>query len=602
MNAARFAVQDLAVAYATRSGTLNEVVADMSVTIEPGEIVGLAGESGCGKSTTALAAIGYRSPGLHILSGSAQLGEIDLLRLGPRELRGVWGRHVGYVAQDAAAALNPALTIGRQLAQPMRRHLGLRGDAARERALALLASVELPDADRALDRYPHELSGGQQQRVAIAIALSCDPELIVLDEPTTGLDVTTQHRVSALLRALIDRERIGALYVSHDLAHLSGLADRLVVMYAGEVAERGPALAVARAPEHPYTRALLAAVPSARELRAVSGIPGSPPSGVVRSECSYLPRCTHAQPRCAQTHPGLEAVGLEHEARCLRVGELGSAAIDSRPGSERESEGARSVLEVRDLGCTYGSGDRQIAAVDGVSLDLGVGEILAIVGESGSGKSTLLRAIAGLVTPSSGGISLEGQRLAKRATGRPRSVQGRLQLIFQNPDSSLNPRHDVCKLVRRSLELFRPDVARNDQYGVVAELLDQVRLPRDVISRRPADLSGGQKQRVAIARAFAARPAVLLCDEVTSALDVSVQATVVELITSLSAEYGTAVLFVTHDLALVRSVAGRACVMQRGRIRETGSVAGLFAHPADPYTRELLAAVPELPKLSGSAS
>jgi peptide/nickel transport system ATP-binding protein len=347
---------------------------------------------------------------------------------------------------------------------------------------------------------------------------------------------------------------------------------------------------------------LLAAVPSAREPRLVSGIPGAPPAEVVRSECSYMPRCAHAEPRCARAHPGLEGVGFEHEARCLRVGELGPAVPVSQAGPEPVSGDGRPVLEVRDLNCTFGSGDRRIAAVGGVSLELCAGETLAIVGESGSGKTTLLRAIAGLVMPTAGAISLEGMTLAGRATQRPRSVQGRLQLIFQNPDSSLNPRHDVFKLVRRSLELFRPDVPRDEHHAVVAELLDQVRLPRDVISRRPADLSGGQKQRVAIARAFAARPAVLLCDEVTSALDVSVQATVVELIRSLSSEYGTAVLFVTHDLALVRSVAGRACVMQRGRIREAGGVVGLFAHPEDTYTRELLAAVPELPKPSRSPS
>lgn len=570
---------------------MNEVVWNVSLALEPGTITALAGESGCGKSTTALAAIGYRSPGTRILGGSSLLDGVDLLTLDTRKLRAVWGRRVSYVAQSATTALNPAIPIGRQLAQPLAVHMGFRGAALRKRQIELLNEMGLPDPEAALSRYPFQFSGGQQQRIAIAIALSCTPRVLLLDEPTTGLDVTTQARISRLLRALVSDWGVATLYVSHDLALLGTIADRLAVMYAGEVVEQSTAKAVAGAPRHPYTQALIAAVPSAHVGRSVGGIPGRPPAKVVRESCSFAPRCPHVIDACRLEHVELRDLGGGHRARCIRAEEIAARPAEVAALASAQ-EAHEMLLEVVDVSCRYAKAAG--AAVKNVSFELVRGETLGIVGESGSGKSTLLRAITGLLPPTGGTIRLRGKELAPNAVKRPRSVRRELQIVFQNPDSSLNPRHTVLETTRRPIRLFRDDVHRGDERKAVLELVDAVKLPREVLHRYPVELSGGQKQRVAIARAFAARPSVLLCDEVTSALDVSVQATIIELIAELSAEFGTAVVFVSHDLAVVRTIATRALVMRDGEVCEEGETERLFVAPSHPYTRELLAAIPEL--------
>lgn len=570
---------------------MNEVVWNVSLALEPGTITALAGESGCGKSTTALAAIGYRSPGTRILGGSSLLDGVDLLTLDTRKLRAVWGRRVSYVAQSATTALNPAIPIGRQLAQPLAVHMGFRGAALRKRQIELLNEMGLPDPEAALSRYPFQFSGGQQQRIAIAIALSCTPRVLLLDEPTTGLDVTTQARISRLLRALVSDWGVATLYVSHDLALLGTIADRLAVMYAGEVVEQSTAKAVAGAPRHPYTQALIAAVPSAHVGRSVGGIPGRPPAKVVRESCSFAPRCPHVIDACRLEHMELRDLGGGHRARCIRAEEIAARPAEVAALASAQ-EAPEMLLEVVDVSCRYAKAAG--AAVKNVSFELVRGETLGIVGESGSGKSTLLRAITGLLPPTGGTIRLRGKELAPNAVKRPRSVRRELQIVFQNPDSSLNPRHTVLETTRRPIRLFRDDVHRGDERKAVLELVDAVKLPREVLHRYPVELSGGQKQRVAIARAFAARPSVLLCDEVTSALDVSVQATIIELIAELSAEFGTAVVFVSHDLAVVRTIATRALVMRDGEVCEEGETERLFVAPSHPYTRELLAAIPEL--------
>jgi peptide/nickel transport system ATP-binding protein len=588
-------VEDLTVGYARPDGSVNTVVWEVGLALEPGTILGLAGESGCGKSTTALAAIGYRSPGTQILKGTSRLGDVDLLALPPARLRTLWGSRLAYVAQSAATALNPALTIGRQLGEPLQRHLRLRGTELRRRQLELLEAVALPDPEAALRRYPHQLSGGQQQRVATAIAISCRPAVLLLDEPTTGLDVTTQARISALLRGLVTETGVATLYVSHNLALLGEIADRLAVMYAGQVIEETRADAVVSRPRHPYTQALLAAVPDVRDPHMVAGIPGAPPPTVTIGTCSYAPRCPHVLEACRTDEPALRVVAPNHLARCIRAEELVARAAVTTPLTVRTATEAAPLLEAADVVCHYGQGRHAVPAVKGISLALAPGETIGIVGESGSGKSTLLRAIAGLHPPTAGVVRLRGADMPTRAVKRPRAMRRDVQLVFQNPDSSLNPRHTIADIIGRPVRLFRDDVSGGVAIeNVVRDLLDAVKLSRSALHRYAAELSGGQKQRVALARAFAARPSVLLCDEVTSALDVSVQATILELIAALSVEFGTAVIFVSHDLAVVRTVASRALVMRFGELLESGPTAELFTAPKHPYTQELLASIPEL--------
>jgi peptide/nickel transport system ATP-binding protein len=594
-----FQVEDLSVGYLRSDGHDNVVVWKAAFSLAPGSILGLAGESGCGKSTTALAAIGYRGPGSRILSGTAHLEDVDLLALPSGKLRSIWGRRVAYVAQNATTALNPAIPVGRQLAQPLSRHLHLRGGELRDRQVELLESVGIPNPPGALDRYPHQFSGGQQQRIAIAIALSCKPEVLILDEPTTGLDVTTQARISALIRSLIAETGAATLYVSHDLSLLSTVADRLAVMYAGEIIEEADSHAVARQPRHPYTQALLAAVPTAHIRTSVAGIPGRPPARVVLDSCSFAPRCPHALDACRDGYIELLDVGGGHMARCIRTDEIAARPVEASPLATPEVS-PESLLEVDAVWSQYARAPTP--AVRGVSFEIASGETLGIVGESGSGKSTLLRAIVGLHPPTGGVIRFRGVPLAAQAVKRPRALRRELQIVFQDPDSSLNPRHTVFDIVRRPIRLFRDDVRHSGERAAVIELLESVKLPTGLLHRYATELSGGQKQRIALARAFAARPSLLLCDEVTSALDVSVQATIIELIAELAARFGAAVIFVSHDLAVVRTIAGRALVMKNGEVCEQGETERLFVAPTHPYTRELLAAIPELDRAAVPAA
>jgi peptide/nickel transport system ATP-binding protein len=585
-----FEVSDLSVAYGR-----NLVVYRAGFELHAGRITGLVGESGCGKSTTALASVGYVPPGGVIKGGRSILGGRDLLSLGDRDRRAVWGREVAYVAQNAGTALNPALKVGRQIGDPLRAHRGQKGDAARARKLEILAAVGIPEPEPALEKYPHQFSGGQQQRIALAVALAAEPKVLVLDEPTTGLDVTTQSMVSRLLKELVTRLDLAALYVSHDIALLGTFADDLIVMYAGEVAESGPMKEVTGNPRHPYTRALLAAVPRTFESRHLKGIPGEPPPHVSQEACSYVPRCPYSVPECEAVHPDLYSVGPHHGARCIRVDELGPGEVQGPTERSMRASGnglATGLLDVHDLVCTYQLKRSTFTAVENVTFGLKPGETLGIVGESGSGKSTLLRAVAGLHRGASGQMVLEGDSLPFQVTKRPREMRRRIQLVFQDPVSSLNPRETVKQIVTRPLRLLRNDVAKSDEASVIEALLKDVRLPRAILDRYPWELSGGQQQRVALARAFACEPDILLCDEVTSALDVSVQATVIELIREIAAERHTAVLFVSHDLAVVRSIVDRMLVMKDGVVCESGRVDDIFHAPQHPYTVELLESVP----------
>jgi peptide/nickel transport system ATP-binding protein len=590
-------VRELTVAYRRAQADPAVVVHDVSFSLEPGQLLGLAGESGCGKSTAALAAIGFRAPGSMVLQGSARLGQVDLLGLPQRELRRLWGSRISYVAQDAGASLSPLIRVGDTLTETLKAHQRLRRRDARARALTALAEVGIPDPERALRKYPHEFSGGQQQRVALAVAMICQPDVLVLDEPTTGLDVTTQAQVTQLILELVREKQTAALYISHDLGLLGTVCDRLAIMYGGEIVERAAASTVFRKPRHPYSGALLDSAPRIDSAGATVGIDGRPPSQVVTDSCAFAARCSYAVAECHAEHPLLETVAPDHEVRCLRAHELGviSPRRSSTVLGQQVTQTQEAMLLVDDLSCSYAGGSRQ-PVVRNVSLYVDGGEIVGVIGESGSGKSTLLRAIAGLHRADSGSVRFEGATLATQAVKRPRDVRQAIQIVFQNPDASLNPRHTVAAAIERPLALFAPTLTRKQRGQRVMELLEDMRLDPQVAPRYPHELSGGQKQRVALARAFAANPKIILCDEVTSALDVSVQASVLELLTELGRTRGVALLFVTHDLAVVRSIAARVCVMHAGEICERAETDAIFTDAKHSYTKSLLAAVPTPPE------
>jgi len=445
-------------------------------------------------------------------------------------------------------------------------------------------------------RYPAQLSGGQQQRVTIAMACVCDPPVAVLDEPTTGLDVLTQDRILAELRRLRDEDGMAMVYVSHDLAVVAQMADRIVVMYAGRIVESGPAAEVIERPRHPYTRALVAAIPDFRRPRALRGIAGvSVGVGEWPGGCAFAPRCPYQQLRCHEAVPDLEETVAGHSVRCIRWMELDLEAHDRGGGRLVEAvPETPPILVVSDLEARYRSGRGGPPAVAGVSFTVESGRCVALVGESGSGKTTIGRCIAGLHVPAAGTIAFGGAPVAGHARKRPLDVRRRIQIVFQNPFESLNPRHRVGSSIERPLRVLRK-LSHREAKQEVGELLERVKLPTRLADRFPVELSGGERQRVAIARALAARPDLLICDEVTSALDVSVQAAVLELLQELQRELHLSMLFITHNLGVVACVADTVLVMDHGSLCETGPVGAVLATPEHDYTRRLLAAAPCLP-------
>jgi peptide/nickel transport system ATP-binding protein len=589
------AVRGLTIGYQRRDAPTAIVVQNVDLDLTPGRILGLAGESGCGKSTTALAAIGFPIPGSLRVHGEAHFGGRNILTLPYRQVRRLWGSRLAYLPQNAGGALSPLRTVRRLVAEPLALHLGLRGRELQARTTELLEKVGIPDPEDAIKRYPHQFSGGQQQRLALAIATACSPAVLVLDEPTTGLDVTTQAQILALVSQLVRDTKAAALYVSHDLAALATICDDLAIMYAGEIVERAPAEEIYSAPRHPYTAGLLDSAPRIDATSLPVPIEGLPPPHVIVDSCPFAARCAFVDHRCRAQHPAMLVVGDRHGSRCLRSLEIGVVprlrATDTSP-TRRVTQTPPPQLMVERLSFSYRRA-RQPALHD-LSLELFPGEVLGLVGESGSGKSTLLRLVAGLLSPDYGRISLEGASLSPRAVKRSRAIRKSIQIVFQDPDSSLNPRHSIANTLERPLRLFRPDLDRRSRRSQLLKLVDQVRLDEGVLRRYPHELSGGQKQRVALARAFAAQPRIILCDEVVSALDVSVQASILRLLAELSSERGVSLLFVTHDLSVVRALADRIAVMRNGEICEVATTSMLFAHATHAYTRQLLEAVPRL--------
>ncbi len=569
------------------------VVEDVTLTVSGGEILGLVGESGSGKTTTALALLGYARPGVRISGGTVEVAGEQVSGASERAARSLRGRVVSYVPQDPGNSLNPALRIGAAIEDMLDAHVSDRGDAGS--VDAVLASVQLPARTEFARRYPHQLSGGEQQRVMIATALVCEPPLVVLDEPTTGLDVVTQARVLDEIDRLRRERGLAMVYVSHDLAVVAQVADRIAVMYAGRVVEEGPAAELLAAPRHPYTRGLVASIPDhlhPRRLEAMPGIAvgvGERPTG-----CAFAPRCVLRVDRCEAEMPALEDIGSARRVRCFewqRTPVLDLAA----PARGIAAATGVPLLAVEGLRAVHGGRREQVVAADDVSFSVATRECVALVGESGSGKTTIARCVAGLHAPAAGAILLDGERLGPKAKGRSRDQRRRVQIVFQNPYDSLNPRHRVGDAIARPARILR-SLSKADAAAEVGRLLERVRLPARLAGRFPGELSGGERQRVAIARALAADPDLLVCDEITSALDVSVQAAVLELLAELRTELHLSLLFITHDLGVVAAIADYVLVLDGGVVCERGAVADVIERPQNDYTRRLVASAPRLPE------
>jgi len=604
-----FRTSDLSIGYQTEAG-LVRAVRGATFGIREKECFGVVGESGSGKTTLAMGAINYLSANGRIVGGASLLRDTDLTTLRRLQMRRIWGSRIGLVSQNPSGALNPSMRIGVQLAEVARRHLRLPPGEALEKSRQMLAHVAMPDPGAIMQRYPHQLSGGMLQRCVIAMALITRPELLILDEPTTALDVTTQAVVLDLVGQLTRDFDSAILYITHDLAVVSKLCDRVGVMYAGQFVEQAPVRDLYRAPLHPYTLSLLGCVPHfdpESGKRLLTSIPGSIPQlDDLPSGCVFSTRCAFVKDECRKSPPPLREVRPGHMSACFRWNELPTAAEYARsaPQVPVHAEERPEVLRVVDLkkGFSaierfFGSAaaslreSRSIRAVDGVTLWVRKGNTLGVVGESGCGKTTLLRAISGLAPRSSGDVVLNGVVTQPSVERRPRSTLKQLQMVFQNPDGSLNPRHTAGQAIARPLRLLA-GLSRQEVRGRIPELLAWVNLPASYSRRLPEELSGGEKQRVAIARAFAAGPQVILLDEPLSSLDVSVQASLVNLLTELQEKNNVSYLFISHDLAAVQHLSHWIAVMYLGVLMEWGDAEDVFAPPFHPYTEALLSAIP----------
>ncbi|MEU7122339.1 ABC transporter ATP-binding protein [Streptomyces zaomyceticus] len=626
-------VQGLDVEFTTPDGGGLHAVRDVSFTLRRGETLAVVGESGSGKSTTALALLGMLPGTGRISGGSVRLDGEDLVTAGEDRLRAVRGVRIGMIFQDPMTALNPVLTIGRHLDEVLRAHAGrdraaghdkasgrdkaTAGDSAvprsgrdrtasrtgrdkaarRARAVELLHLVGIPEPDRRLDDHPHQFSGGQRQRILIAMALAGEPDILLADEPTTALDATVQDQILTLLGELTRTTGTAVVLITHNMGVVARACERVLVMYGGTVVEDGPTAEVLTRPRHPYTAGLLAAVPrlSAPSGTRLTGIPGTPPDlRLPLAGCAFAARCALAEDRCHTAVPPLVALTDTVRAACLPAAERTEPLPPPVPPAplDRPAPGAV-VLTAEGIRKTYkGRGRRSFTALDDVSLTLAAGETLGIVGESGSGKSTLARVLAHAHPADAGRILLDGRDVTRPGRAELHSVRRRVQMVFQDPYASLNPRMTVGEIVAEPLRAFRVG-APEERPARVAELLRLVGLDPAAADRHPRSFSGGQRQRIGIARALAPEPAVLICDEPVSALDVSVQAQIVGLLTDLQRDLGLALVFIAHDLAVVRQVSHRIAVMHGGRIVETGGADELCERPRDPYTRALLAAAPD---------
>jgi peptide/nickel transport system ATP-binding protein len=596
-------VKDLNFAYRQGEGWVR-ILHGVSFSIARGEVFGLVGESGCGKSTVAYQLLAYRHQNSRVESGRILFQDTELQTLDRRALDRLRGNRISLVPQNPTTALSPGMRVGAQLAEVLRFHKAFAGREAK-RSVELFHLVGLPNPGTVGKRYPHELSGGQQQRVCIAMALACEPDLVVLDEPTTGLDVTTQEQIVGLLADLRARLGMSMLYVTHDLGLLAQIADRVGVMYAGRMVEIAPTVELFAHPRHPYTRGLIASIPQIDKASRSTDILLR---GLLRRDqlpagCPFQPRCDFAEPACASEVQVLEPVGASHEVACRRWQAIAvqGASHASKEDAVREI-GVEPILKLESVRIGYGGNGAWGAApvldvVRDLSFAIHEGETFALVGESGSGKSTVARAVSGLLAPREGSITFEGKTLPGLVSERSQDLRRRIQYIFQNPDASLNPRARIGTILARPLKVFF-GLSSAEGKDRVRNALEDVRLDARYANHFVDQLSGGERQRVAIARALIADSRLLICDEILSALDVSVQANVLSLLQRLRREHHLSMLFISHDLAVVRTLADRVGVLFRGQLMEVGDVEDIFKPPFHPYTYELLMAVPSIHRIS----
>lgn len=590
-SSARLTVEGLRVCL---QGSSAEVVSALSLEVAAGEILGLVGESGSGKTTVGLAVMGHARRGLELRNGVVMFDGEDLLKASPRRLRQIRGARVSYVPQDPSAALNPALRVGTQIKEVLTAH-----ETSRARKLdfdarisEVLSEVRLDGINGIVDAYPHQLSGGQRQRVALAMAFACRPGLIVLDEPTTGLDVSTQRHVLDTVRYLCEVHGTSAIYISHDLAVVGQLAHRVAVMYSGRIVEIQGTECLFGEPGHPYTRALLRAVPSPERRERLQGIEGTPPRPSRRpTGCTFADRCEFVVDRCRTVEPELVPQPSGGYVRCIRTNDECLRARFTGAPATLDLDVVRGEALLSADGITARYAEKEV--LHNVRLSLQARECVAVVGESGSGKTTLARCIVGLHTNWDGKLMFSGDTLMSSVRDRPRELTRRIQYIFQDPYTSLNPRKTIAQIVARPLMELESVGTREIQQRV-QRALEEVSLSRSYEMKYPDQLSGGERQRVAIARALVVEPELLVCDEITSALDVSVQAVIVELLRRLQQERGLTMLFITHNVALVRSIAQSVIVLSNGIVDEAGPTDEVLDSPRAAYTARLLADVPRL--------
>jgi peptide/nickel transport system ATP-binding protein len=591
-------VDGLDVSFPGETGRVH-AVRGLSYVVNPGEVLGIVGESGSGKSVSSLAVMGLL-PDKASVSGSIRFRGEELLGLSDKRLSAIRGRRVAMVFQDPLSALTPVFTVGDQVAEALLTHdREMSTRDARRRAVELLDLVGIPDAANRARAYPHEFSGGMRQRVVIAMAIACDPDLIIADEPTTALDVTVQAQVLDVLRTAREVTSASVVLITHDLGVVAGFADRVMVMYAGRAVETGPTDAVYAHPRMPYTLGLLRAVPRLDATTQLVPIDGQPPSLVdLPKGCPFAPRCPLAVDACREVEPPLSLVDGEQYAACLRSAEVATDAATLPPRLSTVDRHGPIVLSVHDLtktfpltkGSVFKRRAGEVRAVDGVSFDIAEGETLGLVGESGCGKTTTLMEILGMARPQAGRVEILGEVTHELDSSARKALRGEVQIVFQDPVASLDPRLPVADIIAEPLQVHGHD--RAAIRARVAELLDLVGLRPEHARRFPAEFSGGQRQRIGIARALALQPKLLVLDEPVSALDVSIQAGVINLLDELKAKLGVAYLFVSHDLSVVRHIADRVAVMYLGRIIEIGAAGEVFTSPKHPYTQALLSAVP----------
>ena len=607
-------VDDLHVALDGDAGVVR-AIDGLSLAIERGETFALVGESGCGKSMTALALLRLLPDNGRVTGGRIGLDGDDTLALPESAMRRVRGGRIGMIFQEPGTSLNPVLTVGAQIVEAIETHTALRGAAARAKAVEWLARVGIPEPDRRVDDYPFRMSGGQKQRVMIAMTLAGEPDVLVADEPTTALDVTIQAQILDLLRDLQRERRLALLLITHDLAVVAGMAHRVALMYAGQIVEVAEAADFFARPRHPYAKALLRALPDARRrgepLAAIAGT--VPPLTQQFAGCRFAPRCDRVMPHCATTVPEPRPVGAGHHVRCLL--DVDETTLSTVTPRQRPEAGADTVgragepappllLQVQDLTVRFAirRGLLQrvagyVEAVRGVGFEIARGRTLALVGESGCGKTTTGKAIVQLLRGQAaigGRALLDGQDLFALDGDALRAARGAIQMVFQDPFASLNPRMRVFDILEEGLLALRPEMDAVGRRERLERLVDQVGLRRDALQRWPHEFSGGQRQRIAIARALAVQPKLIVCDEPTSALDVSVQAQILNLLRDLQRELGLSYLFVTHNIGVVEYVADEVAVMSGGCIVEHGESTKVLQRPRHEYTRMLLAAVPRL--------